>query len=65
MKCGKQNGEESRSRLADEKEEKDMDFIEQRLWVNIKLSILSHVYMTYVYGIDIAKCLDIVICQMF
>ena len=42
-----------------------MDFIEQRLWVNIKLSILSHVYMTYIYGIDIAKCLDIVICQMF
>lgn len=56
MKCGKQNGEESRSRLADEKEEKDLDFIEQRLWVNIKMSILSHVYMTYIYGIDIDKC---------
>ena len=54
--CGKQNGEESRRRLADEKEEKDMDFFEQRLWVNIKMSILSHVYMTYIYGIDIAKC---------
>lgn len=48
-RCGKQNDEESRSTLADEKEEKDMDFIEQRLWVNIKMSILSHLYMTYLW----------------